>query len=123
MSLLKGGHAAVGDAVPQLDAAVLAAGDVAVGARVIADAADGVGVLVQRVAGHEALEGVDVVQPQRRVLRSHQQKVPRRVEGDGAQHLSLLEGSRHRRERRIHVLEYNGSKNYFLTKFYLIKNG
>lgn len=94
MCLLEGGHAAVGNAVPQFDAAVLAAGDIAVGAGVVADPADGVRVLVQWVAGHKALEGVDVVKPQRRVLRSHQQKVPRRVKGDGAQHLSLLQGSR-----------------------------
>lgn len=61
MGLLEGGHTAVGDAVPQLDAAVLAAADIAVGGGVVADAADGVRVLVQRVAGHKALEGVDII--------------------------------------------------------------
>lgn len=75
VGLFKGGHAAVGDAVPQLDAAIFAAGDVAVGGGVVADAADGVRVLVQRIAGHETLEGVDVVEAEGGVLRSHQQEV------------------------------------------------
>lgn len=75
VGFLEGGHAAVGDAIPQFDAAVLAAGDIAVGAGVVADAADGIGVLVQWVAGHEALEGVDIVETQGGVLRSNQQEV------------------------------------------------
>lgn len=72
VGLLKGGDAAVGDTVPELDAAVFAAGHVAVGGGVVADAADGVGVLVQRVARHEALEGVYIVEAQGWVLRPHQ---------------------------------------------------
>lgn len=88
--LVEGGDAAVGHAVPQLDAAVLAARHVAVGRGVVAHAADGVRVLVQRVARHEALEGVDVVEAQGGVLRAHQQEVSRRVEGDGAQHFCFL---------------------------------
>jgi len=62
MSLVEGCHTTVGDAIPQFDAAVLAAGDVAIGSGVVADTADGVCVLVQRVARHEALEGVDVIE-------------------------------------------------------------
>lgn len=72
MGLLECGDAAVGDAVPQFDAAVFAACDVAVGGGVVADAADRVCVLVQRVAGHEALEGVDVIETEGGVLGSHQ---------------------------------------------------
>lgn len=72
VGLLECGDAAVGDAVPQFDAAVFAACDVAVGGRVVADAADRVCVLVQWVAGHEALEGVDVVETEGGVLSSHQ---------------------------------------------------
>lgn len=72
MGLLKGGDAAVGDAVPQLNAAVFAAGHVAVGGGVVVDTADGVGVLVEWVAGHEALEGVYVVEAEGRMLGSHQ---------------------------------------------------
>lgn len=72
VGLLECGDAAVWDAIPQFDAAVLAAGDVAVGGGVVADAADGVCVLVQRVAGHEALEGVDIVEAEGGVLCSHQ---------------------------------------------------
>lgn len=75
MGLLESGDAAVGDAIPKLDAAVLAAGDVGVGAGVVADATDGVCVLVQRVAGDKALEGVDVVKAECGVLRSNQQEV------------------------------------------------
>lgn len=75
MRFLEGGHAAVRDAVPQFDAAVLAAGDVAVSGGVVADAADGVCVLVQWVAGHKALESVDVVEAQGGVLRPHEQEV------------------------------------------------
>lgn len=92
MCFLKGGDAAVRDAVPQLDAAVLAAGHVHVGAGVVADRADGVGVLVLGVAGDEALEGVDVVEAKRGVLSAHQDEVSGRVEGDGAQHLRFLSG-------------------------------
>lgn len=62
MCLLKGGDAAVGDPIPEFDAAVLAACHVHVGAGVVVDGADGVRVLVLGVAGHEALEGVDVIQ-------------------------------------------------------------
>lgn len=90
VGLVEGGDTPVGDAVPQLDAAVLAAGHVAVGRGVVAHAADGVGVLVQRVARHKALESVDVVQAQGGVLRAHQQEVSRRVEGDGTQHFCFL---------------------------------
>lgn len=90
VGLVEGGDAAVGDAVPQLDAAVLAAGHVAVGRGVVAHAADGVRVLVQRVARHEALEGVDVIEAQRGVLRANEQEVSRRVEGDGTQHFCFL---------------------------------
>lgn len=71
MGLLKSRHAAVGDAIPQLDAAVLAAGDVAVGGGVVADATDGVCVLVQWIARHKALEGVDIIKAEGGVLRSH----------------------------------------------------
>lgn len=46
MGLIKGGDAAVGDAVPELNAAVFAAGHIAVGSGVVVDIADGVGVLV-----------------------------------------------------------------------------
>lgn len=49
VGLLECGDAAIGHAVPQLDAAVLTAGDVAVGAGVVADARDGVRVLVPGV--------------------------------------------------------------------------
>lgn len=52
MGFVEGDHTAIGDSIPQLDAAVLAAGDVAVGRGVVADAAYGVRVLVQWVAGH-----------------------------------------------------------------------
>lgn len=90
VGLVESGDAAVGHAVPYLDAAVLAGGDVAVGARVVGHTADGVRVLVQRVARDEALEGVDVVEAQRGVLRAHQQEVTRGVEGDRAQHLRFL---------------------------------
>lgn len=72
VGLLECDHTAVGDAIPQFDAAVFAACDVAVGGGVVAGAADGVCVLVQRVAGHEALEGVDVVEAEGGVLCSHQ---------------------------------------------------
>lgn len=82
VGLLEGGHAAVGDAVPEFDAAVFAAGDVAVGGRVVADTADGVRVLVHWVTGHEALEGVDVIQAEGGMLRSYQQEVTGRMEGD-----------------------------------------
>lgn len=61
MSLLKGCDAAVGDAIPQLDAAVLAASDVHVGTRIIVNGADGIGVLVLGIAGDKTLEGVDVI--------------------------------------------------------------
>lgn len=75
VGLLKGGHTAIGDTIPEFDAAILTAGDVAVGGGVIADATDGVCVLVQRVAGHKALKGVDIVETQGGMLRSHQQEV------------------------------------------------
>lgn len=71
MCFLKGRHAAVRDTVPQLDAAVLAAGDIAISCGVVADPADGVCVLVQWVARHEALESVDVIEAQGGVLRPH----------------------------------------------------
>lgn len=90
MSFLKGCDAAIGDAVPQLDAAVLAASDVHVGTRVIVDRADGVGVLVLGIAGDETLEGVDVIEAKRGMLGPDQDEVSRRVERDGAQHLSFL---------------------------------
>lgn len=72
MGLLKCGDAAVGDPVPEFDAAIFAAGDIAVGGGVVAHAADGVGVLVQRVARHKALEGVYVIEAEGRMLCSHQ---------------------------------------------------
>lgn len=75
MGLFEGSHATIGDTVPQLDAAILAAGDVAVGGGVVADTTDRVSVLVQGVAGHKALEGIDVVEAEGGVLRSHQQEV------------------------------------------------
>lgn len=90
VGLLESGHASVGDAVPELDAAVFAAGDVAVGGGVVADAADGVCVLVQRVAGHKALEGINVVEAEGGVLCPHQKEVTRRVEGDRTQHFCFL---------------------------------
>lgn len=72
MGLLKRGDAAVGDPVPEFNAAVFAAGDIAVGGGVVVDAADGVSVLVQRVARHKALEGIYVIEAEGRMLRSHQ---------------------------------------------------
>lgn len=62
MCLLKCRHASVGDAIPQFDAPILAAGDIAVGGGVVADAADGVRVLIKWVAGHKALESVGVIE-------------------------------------------------------------
>lgn len=61
MGFLKGGHAPVRHSVPQFDAAIFATGDVAVGAGIVTDSADGVCVLIQRVAGHETLESVDII--------------------------------------------------------------
>lgn len=90
MCLLEGGDAAVGDAIPEFDAAVLGARHVHVGAGVVVDGADGVRVLVLGVARHEALEGVDVVQTEGWVLGAHQDEIPGRVEGNGAQHLCFL---------------------------------
>lgn len=90
MSLLKGCDAAVGDAIPQLDAAVLAASDVHVGTRIIVNGADGIGVLVLGIAGDKTLEGVDVIQAKRGMLSSHQDEVSRRVERDGMQHFGFL---------------------------------
>lgn len=84
MCLLKGGDAAVGDPIPEFDAAILAACHVHVGAGVVVDGADGIGVLVLGVAGHEALEGVDVIQTKGWVLGPHQDEISRRVEGNGA---------------------------------------
>ena len=51
MCFLKSRDASIGDAVPQLDAAVLAASHVHVGARVVINGTYGVRVLVLRVAG------------------------------------------------------------------------
>lgn len=82
MGFVKGGDAAVGDPVPELNAAIFAAGDVAVGGGVVVHAADGVGVLVQRVARHKALEGVYIIEAEGWMLRPHQQIVPGRVERD-----------------------------------------
>lgn len=90
MSFLKGCDAAIGDAIPQLDAAVLAASDIHVGTRIIVDRADGVGVLVLGIAGDETLEGVDVIKAKRGMLGSDEDEVSRRMERDGAQHLSFL---------------------------------
>lgn len=104
VGLVEGGDAAIGDAVPQFDAAVFAAGDVAVGRGVVADTADGVGVLVQRVTGHEALKGVHIVQTQRGVLCAHEQEVSGRVEGDGAQHLSFLKSTK--KEKNISIIGF-----------------
>lgn len=82
MGLLEGGHTAVRDTIPQFDVAIFAAGDVAVGRGIVADTTNGICVLVQWVAGHKALEGVDIVEAEGRVLRSYQQEVTRWVEGD-----------------------------------------
>lgn len=98
VGLLKGGDATVGNAIPQLDAAVLAAGDVAVGSGVVADATDGVCVLVQGVARHEALEGINIVEAEGRVLCSHQQEVTRRVEGNRTEHFGFLQAHRCRQD-------------------------
>lgn len=68
MGFLKGGHTPVRHPVPQLDAAVFATGDVAVSAGIVTDSADGVCVLVQRVAGHKTLESVNVIKTQGWVL-------------------------------------------------------
>lgn len=75
MGLLKGDHATIGDTVPQLNAAILATGDIAVGCGVVADTTNGVCVLVQGVARYKALEGIDVVETEGGMLRSHQQEV------------------------------------------------
>lgn len=89
--LLEGGDAAVGHPIPEFDAAILAACHVHVGAGVVVDRADGICVLILGVAGHEALEGVDVVEPKGWVLGAHQDEIPRRVEGNGAEHLCFLD--------------------------------
>lgn len=91
MGLLKGGDAAVRDAVPKLDAAVFAAGDITVGSGVVADATDGVRVLVQWVPRHKTLECVHIVEPQGGVLSAYQQEISRRVEGNGTQHFCFLQ--------------------------------
>lgn len=80
MGFLKGGYTAIRNTIPQLDAAVLATGDVAVGCGVIVDAAYGVCVLIQRVAGHKALESVDIIETESGMLRANQQEVTRRME-------------------------------------------
>lgn len=90
MSFLKGCDASIGDAIPELDAAVLAASDVHVGTRIVVNGTDSVGVLVLGIARDKTLEGVDVIKAKRRVLSPNQDKVSRRVERDGAQHFSFL---------------------------------
>lgn len=90
MSFLKGCDAAIGNAIPQLDAAVLAASDVHVGTRIVVNGTDGIGVLVLGIARNETLEGVDIIEAECRMLSPNQDKVPRRVERDGAQHFSFL---------------------------------
>lgn len=120
VGLLKGRHTAVGDAVPQFDAPVLAAGDVAVSRRVVADAADGVCVLIQRVAGHKALEGVGVVETQGGVLCSHQQKIPRGVEGDGTQHFCFLQENTDRIKRINKITQLNLTHQDFKQLFVYI---
>lgn len=90
MRLLKGCDAAIRDAIPQLDAAVLAASDVHVGTRIIVNRADSIGVLVLGIAGDKTLEGVDVIKAKRGMLRSNEDEVSRRVKRDGAQHFSFL---------------------------------
>lgn len=90
MCFLKSRDASIGDAVPQLDAAVLAASHVHVGARVVINGTYGVRVLVLRVAGDETLKRVDVVKPKSGMLGPNEYEVSGRVERDGAQHLRLL---------------------------------
>lgn len=75
MGLLKCGDTAVRDTVPQFDAAILAACDIAVGSGIVAYTTDGVCVLVQWVARHKALEGVNIVEAESGVLGSHKQEV------------------------------------------------
>lgn len=116
MGLLECGDTAVWDAIPELDAAVLAAGDVAVGAGVVAYATDGVRVLVERVAGYEALEGVDIIEAEGGVLCSHQEEVSWRMERDGTQHFGFLLESRWR-EDWIVERPYN---NWFVELFWQI---
>lgn len=90
MSFLKGCDAAIGDAIPQLDAAVLAASDVHVGTRIIVNGTDSVGMLVLGIARDKALEGVDVIEAKRGMLSSNEDEVSRRMERDGTQHFSFL---------------------------------
>lgn len=98
MCLLKSRDAPVRDSIPQLDAAVLAASHIHIGTRIVVNRTYGVGVLVLRIAGHKALEGVDIIQAEGGVLSADEDEVSRRVERDGAQHLCFLLGQRHQRE-------------------------
>lgn len=91
MCFLKRAHTSVGDAVPQLDAAILAACDIGVGSWVVAHTADGICMLIQRVARHKTLERIDIVKAQCWMLCAHQQVISWRVEGDGAQHFRFLQ--------------------------------
>lgn len=76
MSFLEGCDATIGHAIPQLNAAVLAAGDIHVGARVVANGTDGISVLVLGIARDKTLEGVDIIKAECRMLSPNQDKVP-----------------------------------------------
>lgn len=90
MRFLESRDASIGNPIPQLDAAVLATRYVHVGAGIVINGADGIGVLVLRIAGDKTLKCVDVIQPQGGVLSPNEDKVSGRMKRDGAQHFSFL---------------------------------